>query len=166
MTQHERVGRRIGLVVAAQRRRGGVRQAREQFEASPTFRRARDYCERTYGEWYILSVSHILLAPQQVIGADDQHWRALTADERLRWAAAVAERLRERRDRSADPLTFMLFASQRYADLLTRAAPELAIELPLGGLALRDRRHWYDERLRVRSRLLGGDIDGAMLEQE
>jgi len=55
----------------------------------------------------------------------------------------------------------MLFASQRYADLLARVAPELPIELPLGGLPLRDRLRWYDERLRVRSRLLGGAPDGS-----
>ena len=153
-------GRRIGLVAAAQRRRVGVRQAREQFASSPTFRRARDYCERAYGEWYILSANHLLLPPQQVIGPDERRLSAFTADERLAWAAQVAARLRERRDRSAEPLTIMLFASQRYADLLARVAPELPIELPLSGLAPRDRLRWYDERLRVRSRLLGGAPGG------
>ena len=153
-------GRRIGLVAAAQRRRAGVRQAREQFASSPTFRRARDYCERAYGEWYILSASHVLLPPQQVIGPDELRLSAFTADERLTWAAQVAERLRQRRDRSAEPLTFVLFASHSYAKLLMRAAPELSIELPLRGLAPRDRLRWYDERLRVGSRLLGGGPDG------
>ena len=62
--------KRIGLVAAAKVRRGGVCQAREQFERSPVFRRARDYCERTYDEWYILSAEHALLPPQQVIGPD------------------------------------------------------------------------------------------------
>ncbi len=154
------IGRRIGLVAAAQRRRTGVRQAREQFASSPTFRRARDYCERAYGEWYILSASHLLLAPQQVIGPDELRLSALTADERLEWAARVAARLRARRDRSAEALTFVLFASHRYATLLARAAPELSIELPLRGLAPRERLRWYDERLRVRSRLLGGPANG------
>jgi len=153
-------GLRIGLVAAAQRRRVGVRQAREQFASSPTFRRARDYCEREYGEWYILSASHLLLPPQQVIGPDDQRLSAFTVDERLAWAAQVAERLRQRRDRTAEPLTFILFASHNYAKLLMRAASELSIELPLQGLAPRDRLRWYDERLRVRSRLLGGGPDG------
>ena len=102
-------GRRIGLVATAQRRRGGVRQAREQYAPSPTFRRARDYCERAYGEWYILSASHLVLPPQQVIGPDDGQLRAFTPEERLAWAAQVAERLRERRDRSAgDRWTFTI----------------------------------------------------------
>ncbi len=42
----------------------------------------------------------------------------------------------------------------RAADLLLRAAPDLAFELPLSGLRLRERIQWLDLRLRVRARLL------------
>ncbi|HLY30682.1 MAG TPA: hypothetical protein VKQ36_06615 [Ktedonobacterales bacterium] len=145
----------IGLVAASQRQRGDVRQAREQFDASPLFRRARDYCERTYGEWYILSARHYLLTPQQVIGPDEQRLHTLPAEERLRWATQVAQQLYTLARQRAEPLTLVLFASQRYADLLGRVAPDLAIEQPLSGLSLRARLHWFDERLSVRSRWLG-----------
>jgi hypothetical protein len=38
--------------------------------------------------------------------------------------------------------------------LLTRASPDVRFEAPLGGLTLGERLRWYDERLRVRQRLL------------
>lgn len=149
------MAKRIGLVAAAKLRRGGVCQAREQFGLSPVFRRARDYCERAYDEWYILSAEPpMLLTPQQVIGPDGAHLHTLPAEDRWRWAQQVAAQLVERQRRSTDPLVFVLYASQRYAELLLRAAPDLALEQPLSGMALRERVHWFDERLQVRSRLL------------
>ena len=153
------MARRIGLVAAAKARRGGILRARDQFDVSPVFRRARDYCERAGLEWYILSGSHHLLAPQQVIGPDDAFVHALTAEERAEWAAEVARRLRQMRERSGEPLTFTLLASQRYADLLARAAPDVPLELPLSGLGLASRLRWFDHHLLVRSRLLGAPPD-------
>ena len=149
------MARRIGLVAAAKARRGGILRARDQFDLSPVFRRTRDYCERAGMEWYILSGSHYLLSPQQVIGPDDVFVHALGAEERARWAAEVVARLQRMREGSGEPLVFTLLASQRYADLLTRAAPDLPLELPLSGLDLAGRLRWFDHHLRVRSRLLG-----------
>ncbi|MEO7003744.1 MAG: DUF6884 domain-containing protein [Ktedonobacterales bacterium] len=146
--------KQIGLVAAAKVRRGGVCQAREQFERSPVFRRARDYCERTYDEWYILSAEHALLTPQQVIGPDGAHLHMVATEKRLRWAKQVAESLAERQRQSTEPLVFVLYASQRYAELLLRVAPDMPLEQPLSGMALRERVRWFDERLQVRSRLL------------
>jgi hypothetical protein len=150
------MARRIGLVAAAKLRRGGILRARDQFDLSPVFRRTRDYCERAGMEWYILSGSHYLLSPQQVIGPDDAFIHALDSDARAAWAAEVAARLRALAARSSEPTTFTLLASQRYADLLARAAPDLTLELPLSGLGLAARLRWFDHRLRLRSRLLGG----------
>jgi len=149
------MARQIGLVAAAKARRGGILRARDQFDVSPVFRRTRDYCERAGMEWYILSGSHHLLAPHQVIGPDDAFIHALSAAQRAAWASEVALRLARMRERSGEPLTFTLLASQRYADLLIRAAPDLPLDLPLSGLDLASRLRWFDHRLRVRSRLLG-----------
>lgn len=149
--------RQIGLVAAPRVRRGGLLQAREQFDASPLFRRARDYCERVGWEWYIFSASHGLISPRQVIGANGIHVYTLSAEERANWAREIAARLRELRDRSGEPLEFTLLASQRYAELLERAAPDLALTTPLAGLSVSARINWFEERLRVRSRLLGGE---------
>jgi len=63
------MARRIGLVAAPKRHRGGVCRAGEQYAVSPVFRRARAFCERTYGEWYILSTRHHLLPAHRVIAA-------------------------------------------------------------------------------------------------
>ena len=145
---------RIGLVAQPKRRRGGICRAREQFEPSALFRRAREFCDREHGEWYVLSTSHGLVAPHQVIGADSPHLHLLTASERGEWARGVTERLHERQERSATPITFVVYASQEYAELLERAAPTLRFERPLAGLHLRERLRWYDERLRVHTRVL------------
>ncbi len=148
------MARQIGLVAAPRMRRGGVLRARDQFDVSPLFRRARDYCERAGIEWYILSATHGLLAPRQVVGDGGAAVTMLSQEERLRWASGVAARLDALIAGSGQPLTFTLLASQRYADLLMRVAPHLPLTTPLAGLDASARLRWFDERLRVRSRLL------------
>jgi hypothetical protein len=144
----------IGLVAASKRRRGGIARAHEQFDPSPVFRRARDFCDRSYSEWYVLSTLYLLAPPQQVIGADEPALYLLSAAERAVWAEAVAGQLRTRVSRSAEPLTFILYASQLYAELLVRLAPELLFEMPLTGMSFVERLHWYDDRLRTQPRVL------------
>ena len=65
------MARMIGLVATSKRRRGGIARAHEQFDPSPVFRRARDFCDRSHSEWYVLSTLHLLAPPQQVIGAEE-----------------------------------------------------------------------------------------------
>lgn len=154
------MGREIGLVSAPRARRGGVLQARQQFDPSPLFRRARDYCERNGWEWYILSATHGLLSPRQVIGDDGSTVHTMAAEERLVWAHAIVARLDDISARSTQPLAFTLLAGHKYADLLMRAGPQLALATPLAGLDFVARLRWFDERLRVRSRMLGSDGDG------
>lgn len=144
----------IALVAARARQRGVVCQAAEQFDPSPIFRRARDYCLRAYSEWYVLSTRHGLVNPSQVIGPGERPLWSLAAEARAAWACAVACALDARQARSAEPLTFVLFTSQLYAELLARAAPHCAFELPHSGLSFGERLRWYDERLATRSRLL------------
>ena len=148
------MARQIGLVAAPRSRRGGILRARDQFDASPLFCRARDYCERAGMEWYILSPTHGLLAPRQVVGDGGAVVQALSAEERLRWASDITTSLEALLARAGQPLTFTLLAGQRYADLLTRVAPHLPLATPLAGLDTSARLRWFDERLRVRSRLL------------
>lgn len=148
------MARKIGLVTASKRRRGGIARAHEQFDPSPVFRRARDFCDRSYSEWYVLSTVYLLAPPQQVIGADEPALYLLSAAERLAWAEAVAGQLCARVGRSAEPLTFVLYASQLYADLLVRVVPNLIFEMPLAGMSFVERLHWYDDRLRTQPRVL------------
>lgn len=144
----------IGLVAASKRQRGGISRASEQYEPSIVFRRARDYCERTYSEWYILSAAHGLVPPQQVVGPDAPVLSARSAAERWAWADMVAGQLQARIQRSSQPVIFSLYAGQWYADLLGRAAPFATFELPLAGMSLGQRLAWFDKRLQVRSRVL------------
>lgn len=148
------MARKIGLVAASRWQRGTICRASDQYDPSPVFRRARDYCSRLYGEWYIVSIRHHLLTPQQVIGPGEPALARMGADLRNRWAERVAADLRARCARTSEPIVFVLYASQRYAGALQRAAPDLTFELPLCGMSLRDRLHWYDERLQTCSRVL------------
>ncbi|HET8906443.1 MAG TPA: hypothetical protein VFN11_05710 [Ktedonobacterales bacterium] len=142
------------MVAASKRRRGGVARAREQFDLSPVFRRARDYCDRAYSEWYVLSTVYLLAQPNQVIGADEPALRVMNPAKRAAWAEAIAQQLRQRVARSAEPITFIVYASQQYAESLMRAAPDLTFESPLTGKTFVERLHWYDDRLRIRPRML------------
>lgn len=160
------MNKRIGLVAAPKRRRGAICRAREQYDPSPVFRRARDHCDREYGEWYVVCTSRGLLAPHRVIGADAPALHAMPVAERWRWADGVAAQLCERQERSAEPLTFVLYASQQYADLLLRAAPFADFELPLAGLSLGGRVRWYDERLRTPARMLARALSPLSQEPE
>lgn len=146
---------RIALVAARSRQRGIICRAEEQFEPSYVFRRARDYCRRTYSEWYIVSTMHGLLVPRKVIGPGERPLRALSAEERRPWAAGIGATLIAHAARSAEPVVYVLFASQLWAELLQRAAPDCVFELPLAGLSLGERLRWFDERLATRPRLLG-----------
>jgi len=118
------------------------------------FRRARDFCERSYSEWYVLSTLHLLAPPRQVIGAEEPALYLLSASERMAWAEAVAGQLRARVARSAEPLTFVIYASQLYSELMARVAPDLVFEMPLTGMSFVERLHWYDDRLRTTPRVL------------
>lgn len=150
------MARAIGLVAASKRRRGGIARVHEQFEPSPVFRRARDYCDRAYSEWYVLSTVHLLAPPHQVIGATEPALYMLSAVERTAWAEAVAGQLRLRVARSAEPLTIVIYASLLYSELLMRVAPDLTFQTPLGGMSFVDRLHWYDDKLRFQPRVLSG----------
>jgi hypothetical protein len=148
------MARVIGLVAASKRRRGGIARAHEQFDPSPVFRRARDFCDRSYSEWYVLSTVYLLAPPQQVIGDDEPALYLLSASERVAWAEAVIGQLRARVGWSAEPLTFVIYASQLYSELIVRVAPDLVFEMPLTGMSFVERLHWYDDRLRTQPRVL------------
>lgn len=148
------MARAIGLVAASKRRRGGIARVHEQFDPSPVFRRARDFCDRSYSEWYVLSTVYLLAPPQQVIGASEPALYLLNAAERTAWAEVVVSQLRARVGRSAEPLIFIIYASQLYSELLTRMAPDLVFETPLSGMSFAERLHWYDDRLRIQRRVL------------
>ncbi len=144
----------IALVVAPRQQRGAVCRASDQFDVSPFFRRAREYCERHYDEWYILGAEHGVMLPRQVIGREERPLRDLAAEERAAWASLVAKDLRAQCARFAEPPNVVLFGSQRFAEALQRALPEIEIGQPLGGMELYRRLRWFDEQLRVRPRVL------------
>jgi uncharacterized protein DUF6884 len=77
---------------------------------------------------------HGLLALSQVIGDEHYAVHALDVEDRARWATVVTSRLDALTRGTAQLVMFELLAGQRYADLLTRAAPHLPLATPLAGL--------------------------------
>src|SRR5579884_2961092 len=126
----------IGLVASSRRQRGTICRAADQFDPSPVFRRAREYCERAFDEWYVLTPRYPLALPHQVIGPNTAPLAEMSAAERNRWAAELAARLADRCSRSAHPVRFVLFAGARTAELVQRAVPFAEIALPHAGLSL------------------------------
>jgi hypothetical protein len=151
------MAQRIGLIGAPRRQRGTVCQAREQYDTSPIFRRARDYCERTYDALYILSPTHGLVPAHRVIGPDDTPFAHQDLEQKRRWEQQVAGELRAMCERSTEPPTFYLFAGQRVQRALLRAAPFATVEWPLGGMKVAEQRHWFEQRLRITRRVWLGD---------
>ena len=148
------MARRIGLVVAPAKQRAGIMRASDSYSRSPLFRRACEYCQRSRDEWHILSARHGLLAPHQVVGADELTWSILSPLERREWALRTATQLVARCERSGEEIVYVLYGPRQYARLLLRAAPSLRFELPLAGMTARERAHWFDERLAVSPRTL------------
>jgi hypothetical protein len=72
----------VGLLAASRMQRGVVCPASEQFDRSPLFRRACDYCERALDGWSVLCPGRPLLAPKQVIGAMPASLDALATEAR------------------------------------------------------------------------------------
>lgn len=106
----------------------------------------------------MLSTAYLLVQPNRVIGADEPALRLMNPVERAAWAEAIAQQLRQRVARSAEPITFIVYASQQYAESLMRAAPDLTFESPLTGKTFVERLHWYDDRLRIRPRMLAAGV--------
>ncbi|HEX6819022.1 MAG TPA: hypothetical protein VF120_11660 [Ktedonobacterales bacterium] len=137
----------IGLVASSWRQRGTICRATDQFSPSPVFRRARDYCERAFDEWYILTPRYPLALPHQVVGPCTMRIADLGGEERICWVAELSQRLGERWRRSRYPIRFVLFSGARTAELVQRAVPFAEVVLPHAGLSLAERMRWYDERL-------------------
>ena len=55
--------REIGLISCTKSKRDEPAPPRDLYEPSTLFQKAREYCENTYDEWYILSAKHGLLDP-------------------------------------------------------------------------------------------------------
>jgi Family of unknown function (DUF6884) len=171
VTDVERVS--VGLVACGATKLGRPAPARDLY-CSPLFRKASAYAAATYDRWFILSAKHYLVDPCEVLDPYDVSLKGMTVDGRAHWASMVECSLRcghrtrtPGRQVAGDPLLLgqwidegrtrglsrevdlWLHAGADYIDpllpLLARV-PEFAVHLPLRGMQIGERLHWYTAR--------------------
>jgi hypothetical protein len=111
---------------------------------SPLFRTAREHAERKGGPWFILSAEHGLVAPDEWLAPYDRYLRDTPPGYRGAWGHWVVERL----DLLVGGLanrTVEIHAGSAYVDPIVEplSAKGCRISLPLSGLAVGERQHWY-----------------------
>lgn len=83
----------VGLVACSKSKAAAPVPARDLYTGT-LFKRARAYCERVCGRWYILSAEHGLVHPEQVIAPYEKTLKTASALEREAWGQRVLEQLR------------------------------------------------------------------------
>jgi len=133
---------RIGLVSCSKAKIDRRAAARDLYSASDLFRKAARYCAAHCDDWYILSAKYGLVRPDEVLEPYDLTLKRMRVDERRRWGLAVASKLRE-----LGAVKLEIHAGQYYVQPLVDAG--IALENPLAGLGLGQRKRWYAQQLAV-----------------
>ena len=129
----------IGLVACCDAKASTPCQARDLY-ISPLFRAARDFAERSYTGWLILSAKHGVLQPTATVEPYDVALGQLAAAQRREWgertAAQLVVILWDLRQ-----WTFELHAGVHYRDALVPHLPYWSA--PLAGLRIGQQLAWY-----------------------
>jgi hypothetical protein len=132
--------RRIGLISCTKAKLSRPAPARELYSASDLFRKAAAYCDANLDGWFVLSAKYGLVEPERVLEPYDVTLKTMSSLERRRWGAQVAQQLRQLGD-----VALEAHAGAHYVRPLVEAG--VALDEPLRGLAIGQRKRWYLERL-------------------
>ncbi|GKZ16079.1 DUF6884 domain-containing protein [Haladaptatus sp. T7] len=140
--------RTIGLVSCTKSKSDEPAQPRDLYEPSTLFRKASDYCERTYDEWYILSAKYGLLDPEgPPIEPYDETLTNASIATRRTWADNVVKELADRGFLCDDTHLYIHAGKAYYGELLPRLEGEsVSISLPTEGLMIGETLAWYNKR--------------------
>ncbi len=121
--------------------------AAKDLYSSPLFRSARAYAEGTGYPWFILSAEHGLVAPDEWLAPYDRYLPDTPPSFREAWGRWVVERL----DLLVGGLanrTVEVHAGSAYVQAIIDrlGAKGCRVNLPLEGLAVGERQHWYTVR--------------------
>ena len=134
---------RVGLVSCVKTKRKGSSIGADLY-ISPLFRSAREYVERCYDRWFILSAKYHLLEPSMVIESYEETLNQKSALERQRWSLRVYQQLRER---LSPPSIYRLFihAGLQYRKYLIPLLNDsrYIFDVPLQGLGIGKQLKWY-----------------------
>ena len=141
--------REIGLVSCTKSKLDEPARPRDLYEPSALFRKAREYCETTHDDWYILSAKHGLLKPDgpQIEPYDETLTTASVATRR-EWAADVAEELQEEGLLKEDIELYIHAGKAYYEELLPHLEETaVAVSIPTKGLMMGETLAWYNDHL-------------------
>lgn len=132
---------RIGLIACTKSKLSRPAPARELYSASDLFRKASAYCDAHLDGWFVLSAKYGLVEPDRILAPYDMTLKTMPTPERRLWGTQVAEQLRR-----LGEVTLEAHAGAAYVQPLLEAG--VALEEPLRGLPIGQRKRWYVDRLR------------------
>ncbi|MEC5425868.1 hypothetical protein QGM71_20650 [Virgibacillus sp. C22-A2] len=125
-------------------------EAREMYDTSNLFKKARAYVEMTeYDDWFILSAKYGLLNKETLIEPYDITLLTMNAKERKVWSENVYSQLKGMKD-----CQFDFYAGARYREFLIPLLKKDGIvsQVPLQGLQIGKQLQFYSNALHDRNR--------------
>ena len=116
---------------------------------SDLFKKARQYIEGKFDQWYILSAEYCLLDPEKEVEPYEKTLNNMIAYERRQWSEVVYNQIRGKLPDSQEYKLYF-FAGKKYREYLV---PKLRrdgyrVEEPLKHLGIGKQLAWYDQQNR------------------
>jgi hypothetical protein len=134
-------GRTLYLVACTKRKRAELAVARDMYDKSPWFRKARCCVEVTGCPWFILSAEYGLVAPDQMIRPYEKTLGNMRNEERCAWAAKVKAQM----DQHLPPTDrIVVLAGLRYREFLMDYLQRKArcVWVPMKGMRSGEQLRW------------------------
>lgn len=109
---------KVGLVGCVKTKRLNPAPAKDLY-ISDLFRKRRNYAERCYDSWLILSAKHHVVPPDAMLEPYDETLKEKTATERRQWANHVFDQLKARFPNPGE-CVFFFHAGREYQEELIR----------------------------------------------
>lgn len=140
---------RVGLISCTKSKLTHRARARELYSASSNFRKRVAYVERSCDEWFVLSATHHLVAPDNELDPYNQTLDGEPVAIKRRWSVVLLAELRERLGELSD-YEFEIHAGRNYyafglADGLRDAGA--LVDIPAEGLGLFELGSFYSGRI-------------------
>ena len=135
----------IGLVGCVKQKRKTKSRAKDLY-TSDLFAKAREYSEKHYDTWFILSAKYHLVQPETYVRPYDETLNDKTIAECKEWARQVFNQIA---DRFPDPkaVEFYFHAGSNYREFLISLLVKAGYfcKVPLQGLKIGEQLAWYKE---------------------
>ena len=138
---------KIGLVGCVAKKRKSPALAKNLY-ISPLFLKRREYVERYYDSWYILSAKYHMISPEELLEPYDETLKQKSASERRNWSKQVFSQISTRYPNPRTQI-FYFHAGADYQKYLNQIleARGYQYKTPLKGLRIGEQLAWYGENL-------------------